>query len=724
MTRDDLILGRYEPLGTAGEGGFGTVQVAWDPRIQRKVAIKTIRLTASDAARAALPGAEAVSRDDTHERWHGVQPWDEYLGGEPEELPYPADPEFINRDQDEDEAPGSSEQVTYLAHMPGLDEARTAAMLMDPRIVTVYDFEVRERTAYLIMEYVEGITLTRLLADYADYITLDMIAAVFDSVAGALEVAHDAGVLHLDIKPDNILVSVQGQVKVTDFGLATLADASGGGRAGGGTVGYMPPEQIRREQLDARSDEWALASITYEMLTGSNPFRVEGLDGALQAIEQAELVLPSLCWNDVDDQIDDVVFYALDPDREERYQSISDFAEEVDKFLGDADRGAAQLQLVVEDALKADERLETEDEPAGENVESGSGAEDRPGFFKRLAGMFGFGANDGREPKRTAEQQPALPAGPEIEDRRSLTERFMDLFPSDEDAAQGADYDPGYRQGIEQTEEAAASETQKLPREPVAARVPSAAMTVASHVFGALASGFIAGLAASNMHPLLAAFGPGASYVVIAIAVVAAVAGVIRSHIGALVSLCLLGIAFVMCGHPIVGAVLLILTVAWWYTIGHEGAASANVVLAMPVLGAIGGASAVPFLAGRSLRPVRAILTLLFAFVIAVALGSLGTMSLLDWGVFSHWDFGRGDITSAIRHMLTQSATWATLGGWVVATLVLSLCHLRESKPLAVIGAALALVAVLVGNLVFAPPTPQLIVSAIVAMTVLLAIEL
>ena len=235
-----------------------------------------------------------------------------------------------------------------LSRIPGLDEARTAAMLSDPNIVAVYDFEIQDSTAYLIMEYVEGMTLTELLRDHDAELTLDIVAAVFDGVAHALEVAHENGVLHLDIKPDNILINHAGQVKVTDFGLATLADASGFGPAGGGTIGYMPLEQMRQENLDARCDEWALASVTYEMLAGENPFFAPDLFQAQEAIEDGELVLPSLCWDDLDEAADDVIFYALDPERDERYESVRDFAEELAPLLGDAAQGRAALAEIVQ----------------------------------------------------------------------------------------------------------------------------------------------------------------------------------------------------------------------------------------------------------------------------------------------------------------------------------------------------------------------------------------
>lgn len=322
MAETQLILNRYEPLGQAGTGGFATVQVAWDTRIQRKVAIKCLPLSSSEL--------------------EGV-----------------IDPDQSTSLTQKIAAP----LATSLSHIPGLDEARTAAMLSDQNIVAVYDFEIQGSMAYLIMEYVEGLTLAQLLRQHSDEITIDAITAVFHGVAHALTMAHRAGVFHFDIKPDNILISQTGQVKVTDFGLATLADFQGFGTAGGGTIGYMPLEQMREEHLDARCDEWALASVTYEMLTAENPFRAKDLDAAQAAIENAELVLPSVCWDDLDPDLDDVLFYALDPDREERYASVSDFAEELEPLLGNAKRGTRDLADIVAGTVEEAEP-QPEEEPA------------------------------------------------------------------------------------------------------------------------------------------------------------------------------------------------------------------------------------------------------------------------------------------------------------------------------------------------------------------------
>lgn len=502
MAQEPLILDRYQPLGTAGRGGFGTVQIAWDVIIQRKVAIKTIQLSELDARRANLPGAQAAHApapaavdSPTADRWHGLQPWNDYL------------------QEDLGSAVREQEPVTALAHLPGLDEARTAAMLVDPRIVAVYDFEVRDRTAYLIMEYVEGITLTRLLADYEDYLTLDVVAAVFDSIAGALSVAHKSGVLHLDIKPDNIIVNPQGQVKVTDFGLATLADASGTGKTGGGTIGYMPLEQIRREHLDARTDEWSLAAVAYEMLAGDNPFRARNLAEAEAAIEDAELVVPSLCWDDIDEQVDDVIFYALDPDRDRRYASVADFAEELDKFLGDAEAGKRQLAAIVRDALGVvgdDEGADGYDDPDDYGYDDCADyGYDDGGYDDGVAG-----ASSERSLRRSKRRE-----------RRERPPRRV----SDREA-------PGWLRGA------------------------------AVRAVVAAAAALLAYFAAARLYSIAPMFGADAATpVALVCTLVVAVVAVIWPAVGVLVSCVLSGLALIAAGQAVVGATQAVVGIVWCY---------------------------------------------------------------------------------------------------------------------------------------------------------------
>lgn len=287
----NLILNRYRPLEEAGAGGFATVLAAWDTRIQRRVAIKCLRL-----------GGYASPADARSPR-----------------------------------------------EIPGLDEARTAAMLSDSHIVGVYDFDASGAQAYLIMEYMDGITLTELMREEGA-LSLDVATCVFEAVAGALETAHENQVLHLDIKPDNVLINRQGQVKVADFGLSQLSHAAGYGRAAGGTIGYMPLEQMRLEACDARTDEWALAALTYEMLVGENPFRAPGLDAAERAIEQAEVFVPSMVRGDLNEEVDEALFGALAIDRDDRFDSVELFADAMLPHMGDARRGARELAVLVGEA--------------------------------------------------------------------------------------------------------------------------------------------------------------------------------------------------------------------------------------------------------------------------------------------------------------------------------------------------------------------------------------
>lgn len=260
----------------------------------------------------------------------------------------------------EEPEPDAEDELDLFEHIPGLEEARSVAKLSDTNIVTVYDCAVEGSSAYVIMEYVEGKTLAQIIDEVDDDITLDVVAAVFSAVSHALEVAHGEHTLHLDIKPENVIVNGKGQAKVADFGLAALMGATGSGTTGGGTIGYMPLEQMRQEPLDVRTDEWALASLTYEMLTGSNPFFADDLDAAEEAIEEAELVLPSLCWDELDAEADEVMFAALDPDMDERYEDVAAFSAALSPYLGNAKKGKRVLADIVNGKME---------EPAAEEPE-------------------------------------------------------------------------------------------------------------------------------------------------------------------------------------------------------------------------------------------------------------------------------------------------------------------------------------------------------------------
>ena len=282
----ELILGRYKPIEIAGKGGSGTVEICWDSRIQRRVAIKRIKLN--------------------------------------------------------DAGPMSGEGT------PGLAEARTAALLKHPAIVDLIDFEAQKDEAFLIMEAIEGPSLSDIIDETEPgNLNLDIITTVTEAMASALDFAHENGVLHLDIKPDNVLIDMSGRPKISDFGIAELADAQGFRQACGGTIGYMPPEQMCQQDLDQRCDMFALASCIYEMLTGTNPFFAKDIDSSLRKIETFSIDYPSDTRNDIDPNIDDVLFCAMEPDRNNRYDTIADFMSELKPYLGDAKTG----QKILRDAI-------------------------------------------------------------------------------------------------------------------------------------------------------------------------------------------------------------------------------------------------------------------------------------------------------------------------------------------------------------------------------------
>lgn len=295
QTSDNLILGRYQAIENIGQGGYGKVIHAYDTRLKREVAIKEL----------VLANANNVADD-------------------------------ANKGDDKSES------------IPGLDEARAAGKLNDSNIVAIYDCVVEDNKVYVIEEYVEGITLTKLLRLLDDSITLDIISAVFRGVSHAIMVAHKKNLLHLDIKPDNVIIGRGGEVKVADFGLATLMDINGEGKANAGTIGYMPLEQIEQKPLDVRSDEWSLAMLTYFMLCGKNPFVSAKTPAQAKSLMScAELTCPSSCWEGLDEGIDDVIFKALALMPDERYQTVKDFVDELKPYLGKQAQGKREIATIV-----------------------------------------------------------------------------------------------------------------------------------------------------------------------------------------------------------------------------------------------------------------------------------------------------------------------------------------------------------------------------------------
>lgn len=293
-----LILGRYRPLAGIGEGGHGAVDLAFDTKMARRVAIKRI--------------------------------------------------------------PVSHRGIEILSRTTGLKEARTAALLNHPNIVTVYEWDTDDDEAFLIMEHVDGASLEDVLCEYAP-LDLDEAASVIAQVADAVSYAHDNGVLHLDLKPDNVLVTRDGLVKVGDFGVASLTNAAGQAISAGGTLGYMPPEQLRGEDVDVRTDVWAFASVAFQVLTGAVPFAAASVEGALFKAERTGVPSPREFVRELPAEIDAVLMDALEPDPDIRPESVRELADALLESLGDPKAGREKLGRLVE-ALVAEDEPEDEAE--------------------------------------------------------------------------------------------------------------------------------------------------------------------------------------------------------------------------------------------------------------------------------------------------------------------------------------------------------------------------
>ena len=447
--------------------------------------------------------------------------------------------------------------------------------------------------------------------------------------------------LHLDVKPDNVLINTQGQVKVVDFGLARLADGFGFGVATGGTIGYMPPEQMEREELDERCDQWALASLTYEMLArGENPFRASSIDEALDKIYDAEIVIPSLLMEGIGEDLDDAIFRALDPDKEGRYPSVHSFARDAKPALGNPKQGVKKLGAIVSEAIGAN----TDDAPFTEDLDE----EERALENEEEQAAYPLNGRWARHKEKQAARQAAKQS------------RTAPAFFAADDA-----YDEGFSEGT-----------------PIKSRY-----SLVLRILALLACVLISSVAFSNFS-LLPGWESPALWGALLIVAVAAFA---IPHLGALIAFALLGFALVNNNAILVGSLVVVATFIWWFFIGRNGSPQADAILLSTCASSISLGSLAPFICGYFLRPAQAFLSALFAAFLSLVLAGLGSVSITSWDIFQ---FGTihmwTEVNNNILTTMQSPMTWAIIGSWLISAPLVSLFFSRGTTGSSLIGVACA----------------------------------